>query len=481
MADFTQVNPRAGSHSPPVRSQAPETATLVRGTRVAAQAQDSARLALGSRVEVQLKSVLRSGDLEVRLRALGQNAQNAQPAPRGQWSQTMRVGITDALRPALLEALRTLSTDQSRQGSILKAEVVSLNPRIMLRLMHSDGAEAPGTKAWFVAQVRAHWPGAQRLTNTFANWARNLQESKAASPLSGRAEAGKQPSQTGQTQTTTKVPLPPGQAEASKALATPERAQSVQHSELNQAIKEILNRLASPRELTDPQRLPVTLKNSGIWLEALLARAAVTPNQRLSLEADLKGQLLRLAQQLRATPAPSSNAGAKSGPQRASDPPTGGGADRLLQQPATALSREVHGMLKQLVTLQLQSADHAPDPLRWAVELPFQSSAGLLALDADIQRESTQDEEDPERWSMQLRLDLPVLGPLLISLILHNDRLHASLVAEQSAGAAKLRERLPELRAQLEKREIEVASLHAREGSTERPPKPEPPLLNEQA
>jgi len=409
-----QINTRVNTGAQPPRPA--DTASAARTARAAAdRALENTRVTLGSRVEVQVKSVQRSGDLEVRLRTLGQG---------GQWSQNMRVGVTDSLRPALMDALRSLAAGQGR-GATLNAEVTSVTPRVMLRLLPSEGEGAPGTKAWFNAQLRNHMPGAQRLATTFADWSRGLRDA---------------------------------------GLERPGQTQVPQHRELNQSVRQVLERLASPRELTDPARLADSLRNSGVWLEATLARAgASTPQQ--PLDADLKAQLLRLAGKLRA--------------QRGAEPQMTG-ADRLAQLPS-GLSREVDGVLKQLVTLQLQAAENGPEQQRWALELPFQTSAGLLTLDADIQREADRDQDDGEHWSMQIRLDLPVLGPLLIRLGLRDSRLHASLVAEQSASAELLRERLPELRAQLESRDLDIASLHAREGSTERKAPARAPLLREQA
>lgn len=413
------------------------------------------RLELGARVQVRVNAVLNSGDLEVRLRA----AQAEQPRS---WSQALRVGIADGLRPALLDALRALAAGQARPGAVLDAEVVSLTPRIMLRMIGAEQTEQPGSDAWFARQWRANLPGARELSTTLAGWSRGL------------AQAGSEP--------------------------TP--ASGVQQPELQRAVKQVLERLASPRELTDPARLAQTIRNSGIWLEALLARASLAPQQSVALESDLKAQLLRLAEQIRhhqqagakppaqsaparVTPAPGTAQQAPAAPRPQSpapDVPAHHARQLALGAGAGTLAREVDGMLKQLVTLQLHNTEQAPEQLRWALELPFHSSAGLLTLDADIQREPSAHDEDEAHWSLHIALDLPVLGPLSIRLGLRGEHLHASLVAEQSAGAALLRERLSELRAQLEKRAISVGSLTAREGTLERrAPVPRGSLLSEQA
>ncbi|WPL19772.1 Flagellar hook-length control protein FliK [Thiorhodovibrio winogradskyi] len=429
MTDPNQINARINAqlHASLQAAliQPSDASSVARSARAAvAQRQDNTPLALGSRVDVQVTSVQQPGDLEVRLRTHVTPQSNTQTGA-GQWSQTMRVGVTDDLHPRLLNALRTLAAGQGR-GAMLNAEVVSLRPRVMLRLLPSDNQGAPGTKTWFNAQLRNHMPGALRLATTFADWSRGLRE-----------------------------------AGLDRGLQSP----LAQQRELTQSIKQVLERLASPRELTDPARLADSLRNSGIWLEAVLARGGALTHQPSLLESDLKAQLLRLAGKVRL--------------QTTQDLPSAG-ADRLAQL-STPLAREVDGMLKQLITLQLQNAENAPEQQRWAVELPFQTSAGLLTLDADIQREAEQEGDQGEHWSMQIRLDLPMLGPLLIRLGLRGSRLHASLVAEQPSSAELLRERLPELRTQLENRDIEIASLHAREGPTERKPPARAPLLREQA
>ena len=83
---------------------------------------------------------------------------------------------------------------------------------------------------------------------------------------------------------------------------------------------------------------------------------------------------------------------------------------------------------------------------------------------------------------MRLRLDLPKLGPLNILLILRDERLNASLQAADPHGAEQIKQRLGELRARLEAREIEIASLHAGHRPFDRPAPPfEAPLVREQA
>ncbi|NEV60519.1 flagellar hook-length control protein FliK [Thiorhodococcus minor] len=146
------------------------------------------------------------------------------------------------------------------------------------------------------------------------------------------------------------------------------------------------------------------------------------------------------------------------------------------------LVREVDGMLKQIVTSQLKALDQPQGQLHWALEIPFKTPSGLIALETDIRRESSSGNPGEDAWSMRLNLDLPHLGPLTIKLSLRSDRLSASLQAEHQLGAETLTENLPKLRAQLESRDIAVAALHAGQRPQERSEQPfEAPLISEEA
>lgn len=444
---------------------------------------DNGKIGLGSRVEVQLHSVHKSGDLQVRLRPFT-DAGRLEP-----WSRALRVAVTDDVR-SLLNASRAEGGHGLRHPSRLAAEVVAVAPRIRLRMFPQIDA-ASQRQAWFNAQLRAHLPEAKPLTATFSRWESALRD----------ASAQQRPA----------------------ALVAQERAQT----EVQRAVAQILARLAGPGDLTDAARLSQAFKDSGLWLEALLAQAAsgssAGAKETLSVDSDLKAQLVRLAARVRAAqqgaggdlararsaasgtsgvPGQGGHAGnaaaSNQSPDTLSermrramiDKPLPGqaralqgrtaeaGSDRLPPLSNTVL-RDVEGLLKQVVTSQLQSAEQAPDQQRWTFELPFQTSAGLFALDAEIEHQVPGAEEDEEHWAVQIRLDLPLLGRILIRLSYREDRLHVGLVGEQAAGVSRLRNGLPQLREQLEGRNLEVASLHAREGPTGRQVPERAPLLSE--
>ena len=402
-------------------------------------------------------------------------------------------------------------------------------------------------------------------------------------------------------------PAPPAEQESQRAnnlarevesmvkQVVTKQLQSLDSPTSQRALATLIGQLATAAELTDPEQLSIAVGRSGLWLEALLAQAAIDPAQASELTRDIKTQLLTLAQQIRLqgtrqpgapsgdqpmperrpdsnipqSSQPSSQAGSPTKPlpaptsapagtelrpgattdpvggrlnvarvEQQAPPKLGDGpsdevsnqADRQVERasqksvqvdqgttpptspsqvtratsvmppPATPdeskpmppaeqesqrannLAREVESMVKQVVTKQLQSLDSPAGQTQWLLELPFRTPAGLQALEADIRREQAREDNEHAIWTMRLRLDLPKLGPLNILLILRDERLNASLQAADPHGAEQIKQRLGELRARLEAREIEIASLHAGHRPFDRPAPPfEAPLVREQA
>lgn len=267
--------------------------------------------------------------------------------------------------------------------------------------------------------------------------------------------------------------------------------------QIQRAVATLIDQLASAAELTDPERLSTAVSRSGLWMEALLAQAALDPARSGELKLDLKAQLLTLAQRLRfqgtghtgrpSPDPPTAERRPESTPSQqrptTADEPTEP-AHRATQdsQRAASLARDVEGMIKQVVTKQLQSLDRPVDQVQWVLELPFRAPSGLLALEADIRREQAREAKESDTWSLRLRLDLPKLGPLHILLTLRDERLNASLQAGDPEGAEQIKQHLGDLRTRLEAREIRIASLHAGHRPLERPSPPfDDPLVREQA
>ncbi|QIK37987.1 flagellar hook-length control protein FliK [Caldichromatium japonicum] len=125
------------------------------------------------------------------------------------------------------------------------------------------------------------------------------------------------------------------------------------------------------------------------------------------------------------------------------------------------LEREVEAMIKQVITRQLHALDSQAGQTQWLVELPFRTPSGVLALEADIQRDQLHPDQKDASWTIILRLDLPHLGPLHIRLTWCNAQLNGCLQAADPSGAELIRGHLDELRARLEARDIAIAALYA--------------------
>ncbi len=460
------------------------------------------KLTVGMQLEIQPGRHVSAMVLDVRMRPMGGDQQ---------WTATTRVQLAKPLPDQLVRQLGSAANSQPAALATprMRAEVVSVSPALVLRIlapemrpvMSATPAPAPGSREWIGQQLRQHWPESRPLAATLEGLASRIADTDPASRL-----------------------LP---------MADPTLGTRVQHS-----LESLLGQLSTHRDLTDPERLATALKGAGPWLEAHLAQSVAIPAPTQRFDSDLKARLLSLAQQLRSLGAPTSESSqrAQSSPSRSSTtepaagatpertaPPPGqpNAAQRLLSSwtgelirkaaglnkrqlaeglastslhaqgaaperqsmpAASALARDVDGMLKQLVTHQLQALDSTPDAPHWVLELPFKTPAGLIALETDIRRERPADASDDPGWSMRLHLNLPQLGPVTIKLSLRAERLSASLQAQTETGAATLKHHLETLRKQLEAREIQLASLHAGYRPAERTSPPfDAPLVREKA
>jgi len=485
MSEPTRLPPSGSGANPPIGGRALDsTANALTG-----------RLQVGMQVELMPARSITPELIETRLRPVGGT---------GGWTNSVRAQLTTAL-PA--NGLQATASERPGSGAMptLRAEVVATSPTLVLKLVSVADRPMPmpgpptasgvGSREWLGQQFRQHWPESRPVAATLDQIAAQLADELAGTPITAPTSA---------TNTETNGRL-----------------------QLQRAVTTLIAQLATVTELTDPEQLATAVSRSGVWLESFLAQAAIDPAHSNGLRLDLKAQLLTLAQRLRVqetrTPGlpppgvpaaagrrPDMSAAPQPSPPQTGAPPTPvdapaaprPGAPPEPAPPVTtedkpteaahraaqdthrtaSLARDVEGMLKQVVTKQLQSLDNPPGQTQWLLELPFRTPSGLQALEADIRREQARGDTQHDTWSMRLRLDLPKLGPLNVVLTLCNERLNASLQAGNPDGAEQIKQHLGDLRARLEAREIQVASLHAGHRPLERPPPPfADPLVREQA
>lgn len=471
MSDLTALSPSAPQPRPAAASASSALKTDA-----------PPKLAVGMRLEVSLDSLSPSGEAQIRVRAPDAQGQawsapmNAQIAPE-QLAAQGRAGARLASAPALgaqpsatqppatQPSAVTAGQGQPPQGfatassagapaRAVLAEVVATSPTLVLRPLPATSQPSPQlnpgmgalTPEWVDQQLRQHLPRARPLGATL-----DRLNTEVATLPGGLQQAG---------------PDKSGAASSKAASGAP--AADVPSATLGRQLAALLAALPDAGSLTQVTRLAQSLQQSGIWLESLLAHAGRDPTRAADLGLDLKARLLQLANELARHTSASPEALAQS-------------AAELLELSPKELAREVDAMLKQIVTLQLQSREAAHEEMRWLLELPFRTDEGVESMHADIRRGGGARTGEDEVWTMQLHLNLPQLGPLRVRLSWRNERLSASLVAERGESAERLRAQLDELRARFVARELDVAGVHAGQGPVGERPRWRGPLLNERA
>jgi flagellar hook-length control protein FliK len=295
--------------------------------------------------------------------------------------------------------------------------------------------------------------------------------------------------------------------------------------------RQVFSTLSTPQDLSTGAGLSASLQRSGLFLEAHLSQADTT-----SLETDFKAGLLRLREVLLTTEATASTPGRPSQTNPASPsapalaqmpsqtgtavearapaqahtaqlsdsatsapPPLRGGPlhaqpvagptlaePGLRAEPAAELLNQVERGLARVQLSQLASLPNSDSsPPAWVLELPVrhagESHVIQMRIEADAQS-SHPEQAGQERkdWSVTLALDLKGLGPLHIKVSLREEKVSASFWADQGETAELLTQHLDQLRNQMSKAGLDVASISCAAGC--RPPPrnshASPPLLD---
>lgn len=301
---------------------------------------------------------------------------------------------------------------------------------------------------------------------------------------------------------------------------------------VQQALKSLAEQLRSPVQLSDARLLPMTLKNSGNFLEHKLAlqQGQTSDPQVVSRQLthqDLKGALLHLLQQLRRdsgivlapadlqeTPAPASNQVRQllqayqppgyQAPAGADGPPQGllGFLQWLPQRAPHELNhRQLRNQLMMLMQqhtlmglgkIQLQQAhslvhqlansDTTAPTQSWLFEIPVRYGHEVQQLVLHFRQEWLEEDseevprghEKVKQWVVMLQFALPSVGGLYVQLKVVREQLSASVWTDTDDSREKVRSRLQHLREQLEAEGITVKSLMCLAGT----PPDQPTALN---
>lgn len=321
-----------------------------------------------------------------------------------------------------------------QRGQILQLQVTEAGTKPVLKIL-SNAADSPDTQQ-IAEALRVNLPRQAPLPHLLARLA----------PLA-------QP----QVQT-------PAQAHAGAGMARP----------LPEQITQLINRLAYSGDTFNAAGLRRALSDSGVLLEAKLARANPQPAQ---FSADIKAGLLQLRAALTsAAPgitaelpaqnevAPPPLRGAPLIPQATEKSPAGPG----LPTPPTApqLLGLIDAALARIQLSQVASLPVADDKKpTWMFELPVRHGSVIDVLQVRIeapdpdQSNSNTPQAKASPWCIELALDLEQLGPMHARISAHQSRVSVSLWAMRAETVSLFNQQLETLRSSLQHNGLEVDSL----------------------
>ena len=209
------------------------------------------------------------------------------------------------------------------------------------------------------------------------------------------------------------------------------------------------------QDLVQPQRLLRALADSGLLLEAKLARlqtpenaaAGFSPAAAMSalMSSDMKlslWQFLAIGNTVQG---------------QLALPPD-------VQKIREKLRRLVEGVSAQMSLRQLHSVNQAEaGNLHWCMELPLTLGGQYCPLTVTINGErALSGQEAQASWQVELAIDLEPLGPLLVSVYIRDQRVSVSLQAERESAVESLQAGLSELEANLQGQGFDVEALLSR-------------------
>ncbi|MEQ8515311.1 MAG: flagellar hook-length control protein FliK, partial [Chromatocurvus sp.] len=211
----------------------------------------------------------------------------------------------------------------------------------------------------------------------------------------------------------------------------------------------LLASLPGLADLLSASGLRRAFTSSGHFLEATLARATTVTGARAQpVENDVKALLMRVLEQVNAAL------------QRTAGDATAAGRAAFLAE----AQRDLEFVLGGITLNQLQSQPGENAALRgWIVDVPFVLGQHVhnmrVRVDRDgAEKDSGEDGSSP-RWRVELELDLPELGPLLLTTRLQAETVAVELAARESRTRDLLMARAGELVAALDGVGLEVPSL----------------------
>lgn len=268
---------------------------------------------------------------------------------------------------------------------------------------------------------------------------------------------------------------------------------------LRGALEQVIRLTATPRTLRNPRELVARLRQSGLWLEARLARAAREKSPApLAAGGDYKAALLRLDAALKSV---AEKHAAPQSPENPAPPPETAGAARDASPAAPPLAhrlpaagRHAPAPLRQLLLPalvrhlqhhtraalarvdmhQLASIHSEGAAPFWSLEIPVVRRDGAETIGLSVEPEHDGGGGGAARaCTVTIAMEPPGLGPVWARLTRHGDgQLGAVFYAVDGRGRERLESALPRLRDQLQRRGLNPGTLACRAGA---PPAPDEP------
>lgn len=213
-------------------------------------------------------------------------------------------------------------------------------------------------------------------------------------------------------------------------------------------VGQLLRLMSRAANLTRPDTLAATLRDSGVFLEAGLR--AADPATARAPQQDLKAGLFRALAAADAALARIDAAAMQ-----------GADAQALLE-----LKRELEGGLGRIILHQLasQPVDGQQQNRNWQLEVPVLHAGTCHSLRIELEQErgrpgaQTAAEDGDDRWRVTLQLAPPSLGALEIRLQLQDDNLDLRIAAERPMVRESIDAGLGELQRALASRGITLVT-----------------------
>jgi hypothetical protein len=240
---------------------------------------------------------------------------------------------------------------------------------------------------------------------------------------------------------------------------------TVQH-----ALTSLWHDLPEAIELLDPVALRQVLLRSGAFLESRLAQNI--PVQQV-INLDFKANLLALREQLGKLQLPSASTSQPPGPLPSMQQPlvamaTGPASLSMLEGSAvqlTELKQQTEGCLARMHTNQLLNAEAAQHGLlSWLIELPIKHDGHAELLRFKFEREPKHQASTESTWSVEVAMDLGMLGALHAQISLTGTRVNVQLRSESASLIIALNKQLDLLRDALRVHGLQLDNIHCLHG-----------------